>query len=947
MSATSTRSWLPALLIATSLVAYTPSTFAQATAASATSISGPITLSGIVQSSSGEPLPGATVFVRGTYFGTSTDGTGRFKLVIPAGKMVAGQSVTLEVSYIGYETLAKQLDPADGGNLTLALTPAATTLGETVVAASRVQQTLAEAPVTIEKLNSIQITRLASPDVMVGLANLKGVDVSSSALLMSSVSTRGFNSAKSERVIQLADYIDTQSPSLSVNAGNLLGIPEVDMESVDVLHGPSSALYGANAFNGVVLFNSKDPFVYEGLTARIRGGSRAYADAQVRYAKKFTPRLAGKINLSYQQANDFIPTNFAAQDRLLELTNNPEGSVFGYNAVNRYGDANPNPPGSNQPLTQTVRDPATGQNVSYNVYMPGFTERELVADDNRTYGVRIQPTLSYLVTDKLKATAGYRFSRGTTTYQSTSRYRFKNLETQQFFGELKSDKFFVRAYTTGDDGGETYDMNFLGAFLQNQLVPADRQNMASNLSYGGLFAQTYSTEFGRARLAAAQANPMLTQAQTQQIAAPIAYAAAAATLLQPGTPEFDQARARIISDGTPGRGALIRPRSRMSDVSAQYQVKLPAGFGLIVGGAYRDFRLGSDGRLFSDKPGSRIQNHEYGAYAQATKGFMENRLKLAFAARVDDFKNFDPAFSPRASVTYAIGKDLQHNFRASYSRAFRSPAQLDQYIQLDLIRALLLGNVGNGFEGYDLAARGEIFSIGDPAVAAKYRIRVPALELERVNTVEVGYRAALGAKVTLDANVYVSRYGNFIGARRFFSNTDGTLPTAEQLSASLASGFTDASQKTRVVQAWTNSTQDLDTRGATLGLGYTLSPNVGFNGSYSYNELTTTDLPADFQTFFNTPKHKFTLGASGAVATDFTYGINYRWAQAFRYEMPFAAGTLAAPSSLDVTLGYHVQKLRTTFQAGATNVLDATNIQVYGAPSLGRIVFAGVLIDVQ
>ncbi len=907
-------------------------------------------LSGSVQSSTGEPLPGATVFVRGTFIGTSTDGNGQFRLTIPAASRAGNESLTLEVSYVGYESLSAVVPLSEGQNLKLTLMASATMLEETVVSASRVQQTMAEAPVTIEKLNAVQISRISSPDIMVGLGALKGIDVSSSALLMSSVSTRGFNSAKSERVIQLSDYIDTQSPSLNVNAGNLLGIPEVDMESVDVLHGPSSALYGANAFNGVILFNSKDPFVYEGLTARIRGGSRDYADAQIRYAKKITPRLAAKLNLSYQQANDFMPVNFSAQDKLLEPTNNPEGSVFGYNAVNRYGDTNPVPLSSTSGFSVTIRDPATNQLVSPApfVYMPGFTEQQLVADDNRTFGIRIQPTLSYLLTDKLKATAGYRFSRGTTTYQSTSRYRFKNLETQQFFGEVKSDKFFVRAYTTGDNGGDTYDLNFLGAFLQDQLVSDGSK------TYKQAFVDTYNDEFRRARLEAAAANPQLTLAQQQAIAVPLAYAAASAQQLQPGSARFNELRNKIITDNTPGKGALIRPESRMSDISAQHQFTLPAKIGLIVGGAYRDFRLGSGGRLFSDTTGSRINNYEYGAYTQATKGFMENRLKLAFAGRIDFFKNFDPAFSPRASVTYALGKDLQHNFRASYSRAFRSPAQLDQFINLDLGRVYLLGNVAGGFNGYSLALRdaglATVLTDETPegrARQASFEVKLPALRLEQVNTVEVGYRAALSEKVSVDANAYFSRYNRFIGARRIFGNTDGTLPDDQQLLSNAANLFTNPNSKTRVVQAWTNADQDLDTRGASLGLNYAYSAAVNLTGSYSYNELTTTDLPADFQTFFNTPKHKFTLGVGGAIATDFSYGLSYRWAESFRYEMPFAVGQLAAPSSLDVNLGYHVQKLYTTFQAGATNVLDATNIQVYGAPSLGRIIFAGLLIDIK
>jgi iron complex outermembrane recepter protein len=919
--------WLAALSVAIGFSTTAPlSAFAQqAPDKPAVSATASTSLTGVVLSATGEPLPGATIFIRGTFIGTSADGNGQFRLTIPAANRASGEALTLEVSYIGYESMSAVVTPGQGQNLKLTLMSSATTLEETVVSASRVEQTLAEAPVTIEKLNAVQIGRISSPDIMVGLGALKGIDVSSSALLMSSVSTRGFNSAKSERVIQLSDYIDTQSPSLNVNAGNLLGIPEVDMESVDVLHGPSSALYGANAFNGVILFNSKDPFVYEGLTARIRGGSRAYADAQVRYAKKITPRLAAKLNLSYQQANDFMPVNFAAQDKLLEPTNNPEGSVYGYNAVNRYGDT------QQQPTPAVITNP---------VFMPGYTEKDLVADDNRTFGVRVQPTISYLLTDKLKATAGYRFSRGTTTYQSSSRYRFKNLESQQFFAELKSSNFFVRAYTTGDDGGDTYDLNFLGAFLQDQLVAND----ANNRTYRQVFSDTYASAFTNARTAAQQAGQTLEQARIT--AAPIAYAAAGATQPQPGSAEFNRLRNKIITDATPGKGALIRPQSRMSDISAQYQFKLPAEIGLTVGGAYRAFRLGSGGRLFSDTTDSRIPNHEYGAYAQATKGFMENRLKFAFAGRIDFFKNFDPAFSPRASVTYAAGKDLQHNFRASYSRAFRSPAQLDQYINLDLGRAYLLGNTANGFQGYDLnKVRADPFATG--SVLASYEVNIPSLRLEEVNTVEVGYRAALTEKISLDANVYVSRYKRFIGARRFVGNVDGSRPTQQQVTNGAFVSYADATKPTRVIQAWTNADQDLDTRGASLGLNYAYSKAVNLTGSYSYNELTTTDLPADFQTFFNTPKHKFTLGVSGAVATDFSYGLSYRWAQSFRYEMPFAVGQLASPSSLDVNLGYHVQKFNTTFQAGATNILDATNIQVYGAPSLGRIVFAGLLIDIK
>ena len=46
-------------------------------------------------------------------------------------------------------------------------------------------------------------------------------------------------------------------------------------------------------------------------------------------------------------------------------------------------------------------------------------------------------------------------------------------------------------------------------------------------------------------------------------------------------------------------------------------------------------------------------------------------------------------------------------------------------------------------------------------------------------------------------------------------------------------------------------------------------------------------------------------------------------------------------------MGYTVPKLHTTVQVGGTNIFDGTNFQVYGAPSQGRIVYAGLLFDID
>ena len=229
-------------------------------------------VNGTVQTEAGAPLPGATVFFKGTYTGSSTNEEGQFEVKGDFSKGVQ----TLSVSFLGYETQELPITGPDNA-LVVTLRPSAV-LDQVVVAASRVEESIGQVPVTIEKLDQRQVEQLTTPDLVAGLGRFKGIDISSSSMLATSFSTRGFNSSRSERVIQLADYMDTQLPSLSSNFGNLLGMPVLDVASVEIVHGPASALYGANAFNGVLLTNSKDPFLAPGLTVRLRGGNRRLLD---------------------------------------------------------------------------------------------------------------------------------------------------------------------------------------------------------------------------------------------------------------------------------------------------------------------------------------------------------------------------------------------------------------------------------------------------------------------------------------------------------------------------------------------------------------------------------------------------------------------------------------------------------------------------------------------
>ena len=866
-------------------------------------------IGGVVLTNAGEAIPGATIFIKGTYVGTSTNQEGRFDLNCS----FANGPLELVISFVGYETQTVVLDKPET-QLSVSLVPSAIMLTETVVSASRVEENIMRAPVTIDKVSAQQIERISTPEVMAGLGQLAGVDVNSASMLFTSISTRGFNTAKSERVIQLVDYMDTALPSLNLSPGNMVGIPELDMESIEIVHGPASALYGSNALSGVVLFNSKDPFVYEGLSARVRGGQRSLMDGQLRYAKKIGNRFAFKINASYFKAYDWIAGDYSATTGSI----NPQGSTLGYDAINRYGELE--------------KKFTSGELKDKTIDMRGYTERELVGKDSTTRSYRIQGAISYLINNDLKLTAEYKRGVGTATYQNFSRFRIKDLGTNQFRTELKSSKGFIRAYSTMDFTGSTYEFSSLaGQILRSPTVDDPSK------TYQQLYFQTYNDAYTAARATNKSSDESLA----------IAHAAADATQPQVGSTTFNSIRNRIAADVNPKTGAGQYFSSYLHDISAQRNFLLGSpNTALIVGSAYRQYRLGSDGLLFDDQDGKRIVNYEYGGYAQITQSLFADHLKLAAAGRLDYFRNFNSAFSPRVAAVYSFGARKQHSFRASYGQAFRSPSQTDQYLHSDPGTFILLGNVGNGYQGYRFPKQNEFNFF--TSKSADFEISIDKLRLERVNTIEGGYKGVLIPNLYVDASAFASSYHDFIGGYVFAGNVDGSRPTYYDYGIFLRTlQGANLPTKVRAIFVSQNNSQLVKTYGASFAMTYYLNKGLNLTGNYSLNVIDRSNLPEDFRAFFNTPKHKFNIGANGMVAHNLSYSVNYRWVEGHFQELPFNVGNLRAARTLDTYLGYTVPKLASTFQIGGSNILDDTNIQVIGGPQLGRLVYLGLQVNVK
>ena len=119
--------------------------------------------------------------------------------------------------------------------------------------------------------------------------------------------------------------MDNQSPGLNFSLGNFLGAPDLDIVTVDVIAGASTAFYGPSAFNGVISMQTKDPFQFTGLSASLKAGERNLTEFSMRWAAKVNEKFAYKINVFALKADDWEANNMDPTDISRDDATNPGG----------------------------------------------------------------------------------------------------------------------------------------------------------------------------------------------------------------------------------------------------------------------------------------------------------------------------------------------------------------------------------------------------------------------------------------------------------------------------------------------------------------------------------------------------------------------------------------------------------------------------------------------
>jgi outer membrane receptor for ferrienterochelin and colicins len=231
-----------------------------------------------------ETLAGITVRVKGTPLGAATDDEGKYTIQsVPPGVYTV---VFSAIGHTAVEVENVRVSANETATADAELSARAIPIGETIVyGVSLRPERVTEAPASVSVVGLEQIKE------QVGLGQLPrlledepGVDIVQSGVQDFNINTRGFNKSINRRLLVLLDGRDLAIVLLGVQEWNGLSVPLQDLGRVELVRGPGSALYGANAYNGVINITTPAPKDILGTKVSVTGGGLSTFRADFRHA---------------------------------------------------------------------------------------------------------------------------------------------------------------------------------------------------------------------------------------------------------------------------------------------------------------------------------------------------------------------------------------------------------------------------------------------------------------------------------------------------------------------------------------------------------------------------------------------------------------------------------------------------------------------------------------
>jgi outer membrane receptor protein involved in Fe transport len=821
------------------------------------------TISGrVTDSKTGEPLASINVTVKATTLGAATDTDGEYVIrnVPPGIYKVAFTAIGFGM----YEATQVEVRANETVVVNAELTPAAIPVSETMVyGVSLRPERITEAPAAVSVLGPEEIKEHGNHGQLPRLLeSLPGVDLVQSGVQDFNLNTRGFNSSLNRRVLVLLDGRDLAIVLLGVQEWNGLSLPLDDLGRVELVRGPGSALYGANAYSGVLNITTPAPKDVLGTKISFTGGELATFRGDVRHAA-----VAG--DWSYRFNLGGVRTD-----------------------------------------TWTVSRTAS----------------------------EVKPGTLYL---------------DTRTGLTKGTFDYTNLLLEQ---RPYNPKQLSSVYMTARVDRDFADQSFLT--LEGGMTQVENE--------------VFLTGIGRVAVPKAR-RP---------------YARAAYTSEHIYAQAWVGGRKAIGPHYSLQSGGQIRERSENAHIEFQHNLSaVDDKLRVVWGASHRYQHEDSEGTLM---PSPRFDNWS-GVFSQVEYRFTEE-IKGVVAGRFDRSTLHKDQWSPKAALVYAPTRN--HSFRVTVNRAFQVPNYSELFLQADASAPTASPRqLEVGLEQYFAAVKAAL----GPAVTPlnlpsnlpwefKPITRILALgnnnlDVEKVTSVEVGYKGILDDRFSVSVDVYRSRLTDFVtdllpgvnptypryslsdGGINILKNLSDLEAVYNQLSlpathplrvnlAALRAGYVQLAAQLGPLLAtlptgdragvisYTNAGR-VDEVGFEVGGKAFVTDELSAEANWSYFDFTVKAQQLGDVLLPNSPKHKFNATVSYAHRAGYNAGVSFRWVQKYPWAAGIFQGDIPEYAVVNLVSGYQITK-NVHLGVNVFNLLNRKHYEIFGGSVLERRILGTV-----
>jgi iron complex outermembrane receptor protein len=551
--------------------------------------------------------------------------------------------------------------------------------------------------------------------------------------------------------------------------------------------------------------------------------------------------------------------------------------------------------------------------------------------------------------------------------QGLSRYTIDDFKMTQNKLEVNWGKLNVKAYTTEEDAGGSYDTNAAGLLMfLSQPDASGNFPHASNEAFAGV-TNWYTMYVGGFFTAMNEANPALVPtilgaAATGALSdangdgAVNIYDMGVSSLMpfhnagrtyantnlhQPGDGVYE-----TVLDGIKSGAAKLTDNTKTQSFELNYDLTDRIDFAdILVGGSFRNTDLNTQGTVLTDYDGS-ISYYQYGMYTQAKKDL--GKLTLTGSVRYDKSEFFDAVFTPRLGALYSISDN--QNLRVSFQTGFRNPTNQDQYIGLRGSRTVLMGSSPDSVDRFNMpfqrASDGAVYNVtGDIVFATAlnpmtYQSQeMKNVEPEYIVSYDIGYRFNTPT-TSFDIAAYLSQYDNFIATQ------DVWIPL-------LYNGQTVAealgNQDVFPFSVDGNVDEEISSYGVSVAVNQALTQKIGMNMSYEFNDLDYTPSSATslFEPQFNTPEHRFKVSVVGKNIKDFIgFNVGLRSNSEYDYQASFIDETIKANTVIDAQISFNLKdSINSVIKVGGTNIGGDDYVSLVGSGMIGQMTYVSLTFN--